>query len=215
MVKLGRFFLLGAACLGLLSFSNQGFAANKAAEKCFGSIDKIPYAMKGDIYALKSGDRRLPADFSKMKPEGSVYSTELWVPACDFTQGFPGVTTRNEWFAIDYNGTFTTKKDARFKFKLGSDDGSKLFIDGKVVIDNDGWHGMAYKEGSVNLKKGEHKIRVQFFQGPKTGLGLTLEWAEGNAQYSKFTTVTTDASSAGGLTGGAGGNMPSIPGMPH
>jgi hypothetical protein len=45
-----------------------------------------------------------------------------------------------------------------------SDDGSQLFIDDRLVVDNDGLHGMVQKAGAIALAKGLHKIKVTFFE---------------------------------------------------
>ena len=134
----------------------------------------MPFALKGDIYLLDVNTAKLP-DFSKMKPVGSIYTTELNMPTRHWDKGFPGVTDRFEWFAIDYNGVFLVKKIMTLKFKLSSDDGSKLYIDDAIVIDNDGLHSTQMKEGSIKLLPGRHKIEVQYFQGPKDEIALVLD----------------------------------------
>jgi len=154
----------------------------------FGGKEKVPYALKGDIYFLPENAPRLP-DFSQLTPVGSIYATELNVPRRDFSQGFPGVTNRFEWFAIDYNGKFVTSHACEYRFRITSDDGSKLFIDDQLVIDNDGQHGVQAKDGSMNLKQGIHKIRVQYFQGPRFEVALVLEIA---GEGEDFLTLKTD-----------------------
>ena len=47
---------------------------------------------------------------------------------------------------------------------MGSDDGSRLIIDGKVVVDNDGLHGSGDVAGQVALKAGMHFIEMRMFQ---------------------------------------------------
>ena len=47
-----------------------------------------------------------------------------------------------------------------------SDDGSKLIIDGALVINNDGYHATRAAEGSVPLAAGTHTIDVPYWQGP-------------------------------------------------
>jgi hypothetical protein len=86
-------------------------------------------------------DAKLPR-FEQGKPVGSVYTNVLQVPARDFHEGFPGVTDRIEWFVIDYNGRFWIQQAGYYHFSLTSDDGSKLYIDGKLVINNDGLHSV-------------------------------------------------------------------------
>ncbi|WP_081658613.1 PA14 domain-containing protein [Sporomusa ovata] len=59
-------------------------------------------------------------------------------------------------------------------FALNSDDGSRLYIDGNLAIDNDGIHSLAMEEASVFLNPGTHSIRVEYFQGPRYELALQL-----------------------------------------
>ena len=92
----------------------------------------------------------------------------------DFTLGFPGVPERFEWFAIDYTGNIWVAHAGRYHFTLASDDGSALFLDNRLVIDNDGIHPLVTKKGSVHLSVGAHEIRIAYFQGPRVQLGLIL-----------------------------------------
>ena len=94
-----------------------------------------------------------------------------------FDEGFPGVTDRFEWFAIDYTARFWVSEPGKYRFALASDDGSILYIDGKKVIQNDKQHPVVEKAGSVNLKMGEHAIRVSYFQGPRFQVALVLRVA--------------------------------------
>jgi azurin len=55
--------------------------------------------------------------------------------------------------------------DGDYSFFIASDDGSKLLIDGKVVINHDGPHSATQKMGSAKLTKGEHTLTVKYFQG--------------------------------------------------
>ena len=137
--------------------------------------------LEGKVYLLKPHTERLP-NFKKMKPVGSIYTTSLNIPPQRFNVGFPGVTDRFEWFAIDYNGKFWVTMAGEYNFGLTSDDGSKLYIDGHLVIDNDGLHSPAIGYGKRELKSGSHKIRVSYFQGPRDTVALVLSVARPN-QY--------------------------------
>lgn len=70
---------------------------------------------------------------------------------------------RPDKFAFEFNGFVKITKSDVYDFYTSSDDGSKLFIDGKLVVDNDGEHGDSEKTGKVALKKGFHSIKVQYF----------------------------------------------------
>jgi hypothetical protein len=130
--------------------------------------------MQGQIYLIPPGSQKLP-NFRKLKSKGSIYASRLNIPARDFTEGFPGVTDRFEWFAIDYNGRFWISTPGEYQFSLLSDDGSKLYIDNKVVIRNDGIHPAKAVVGSVRLTGDVHTIRVSYFQGPRMEVALILK----------------------------------------
>jgi cytochrome c len=79
-------------------------------------------------------------------------------------------------FGLQATGYLFLEKDDNVVFQLGSDDGSKLWIDGQLLIDNDGKHGMSPKEAEVALRAGYHPLRLDYFQGGG-GRGLVLKWA--------------------------------------
>lgn len=148
----------------------------------------ISTGLRGDIYFIPEQSPKLPK-FENLTPVGAVYTTELNVPRHNFTQGFPGITDRFEWFAIDYNGNFWIDKPGKYLWALMSDDGSKLYIDGHQVIDNDGVHGPRGLAGEAKLKRGEHQIRVSYFQGPRDTVALILAvMPPGDDEFSLFST---------------------------
>ena len=75
-------------------------------------------------------------------------------------------------------GRFWIDKPETYQFELTADDGANLYIDGQLVIDNDGTHAAITKTGSMALTKGIHTMRVSYFQGPKEELALILRVAE-------------------------------------
>jgi len=154
----------------------------------FGTTVFISGGLRGDIYFLPELTRKLPK-FEALRPVGTIYTTELNVPRHDFSIGFPGVTNRFEWFAIDYKGKFWVDKPGKYLWALLSDDGSKLFIDGHQVIDNDGTHPPKGIAATAKLKRGEHSIRVSYFQGPRTQVALILAVIPpGDDDFSLFST---------------------------
>jgi hypothetical protein len=142
-------------------------------ESRFGTTTVDPSRLRGEIYFLEPDTQSLPK-FEKLKPVGVIYANGLYLPTRDFAEGFPGVTDRFEWFALDYTGHFYIRKPGKYHFTLLSDDGSKLYIDGRTIIKNDGLHGTVRVDGSVNLKGGLHTIRISYFQGPRYGICLIL-----------------------------------------
>ena len=153
----------------------------------FGTTVVIPTGLRGEIYHLRRNTSRLP-NFKKMKPAGTIYTSSLNVPPQDFRQGFPGVTKRFEWFAIDYSGRFWIDKPGEYNFVLTADDGAVLYIDDQMVVDNDGVHATRDESGTTELGAGIHRIRVSYFQGPRFHVALVLRVAGPGEQLRVFST---------------------------
>ena len=79
-----------------------------------------------------------------------------------------------------YSGTLVAPKSSLYQFELRSDDGSRLWIDGKVVVDNDGLHAPADKSGFAPLEKGAHTIKVAWFNNSGNA-ALGLKWTTGSS----------------------------------
>ncbi|MBN2613123.1 MAG: M28 family peptidase [Bacteroidales bacterium] len=152
----------------------------------FGEKEEHINDFTGDIYFLPYNTVKLP-DFSTLVPVGKIYANSLHVIEQDFLNGFPGVTNRYEYFAIVYKGEFYINDSNLYYFLLCSDDGSKLYIDQELIIDNDYQHMITCKSNSIVLKKGSHKIEVQYFQGPRTRIALSLMYKKnGDSDYQIF-----------------------------
>jgi hypothetical protein len=82
-------------------------------------------------------------------------------------------------FAISFTGFINLPEAGDYTFYLLSDDGSRLYIDGKQVIENDGCHGETEKSGSITLTKGKHAIRIAYFENIN-GEALRLKYSFNN-----------------------------------
>lgn len=173
---------------GLLFLIAGGLlAAGQEQPVSFGTTVVVPGGLEGVVYHISKRSKVIP-DLRKIKPRGKIYVSSLNVPLRDFTEGFPGVTKRNEWFAIEYTGRFWIQKPGLYRFELTSDDGSRLFIDDQPVVDNDGIHALVTQSGSMELSGGIHRIRVQYFQGPRLQVALVLKVAGPGEQQRVFST---------------------------
>jgi outer membrane protein OmpA-like peptidoglycan-associated protein len=152
--------------------------ACKAPSGIFGSVHKMDVSMEGKIFLLpgKPDNPYVVAlkDFDSLHSTGSIYADKWDIPSRSFSEGFPGVTDRFEWFSLTYQGSIYIPATGSYRFRLSSDDGSQLFLDDSMVIDNDGVHGMRDKSAAVTLKQGNHNFRLRYFQGPAAELGLQL-----------------------------------------
>ena len=67
-------------------------------------------------------------------------------------------------FVVKWTGKLTISRSGRYKFQTCSDDGSNLYVGSRKVVNNDGLHGTRCREGSYDLRKGQHDITVNFFE---------------------------------------------------
>jgi hypothetical protein len=106
-------------------------------------------------YAYYEGQWDKLPDFAGMKPKATGES-----------KGFElTLARRQNDMAMRFEGHLKLASDADYKFHATSDDGSKVWIDDKLVVDNDGVHPPTTRSGSVKLTKGTHKIVVGVFNG--------------------------------------------------
>jgi len=92
---------------------------------------------------------------------------------------FPGTDMADHFYAR-WSGRIKIPRDGKYTFFTESDDGSRLWIDGKVVVDNGGLHAMEEKSGEVDLKAGEHDLKVELFENDGD-VGCKLSWEAPNA----------------------------------
>jgi alpha-L-rhamnosidase len=106
---------------------------------------------------------KLP-DFSKLTPrrQGLVYSL-----------GLGGLDVPKYEFALQFMGFLLIQTEGNYRFFVMSNDGSQLYIDGRLVVDNDEEHLMEEKSGSIFLSAGRHPIELTYFQSGG-GLGVTV-----------------------------------------
>jgi hypothetical protein len=70
----------------------------------------------------------------------------------------------DDYFGLQIVGKLRIDETRHYTFFLNSDDGSKLFIDGSLVVDNDGRHAPLKVAGTTKLAAGYHDLEVQYFQ---------------------------------------------------
>jgi len=68
-------------------------------------------------------------------------------------------------FGCVFEGYLKIEKEGYYSFALCSSDGSKFFINGREIINNDGLHASDwYKSYVVPLQKGFYPVRLEYFQ---------------------------------------------------
>jgi len=130
-------------------------------------------AFRADVCFIEPSVRLL-TDITICVPVATFFTNELNVSPRRFDRGFPGLGTRTEWFAIKYSGKFSVQAEDSYTFRLLSDDGARLEIDGRVVLNNDGQHMPIAVSRNVRLDAGVHDFFVFYYQGPPDFVALQL-----------------------------------------
>ncbi|HEY5592288.1 MAG TPA: PA14 domain-containing protein [Paludibacter sp.] len=71
---------------------------------------------------------------------------------------------KTDGYGMLYTGYLNVPVEGPYTFNIASDDGSKLYIDGKLIVDNDGVHAQVEKESIAYLKSGKHVFRLEYFE---------------------------------------------------
>jgi len=88
-------------------------------------------------------------------------------PKIDFNWGgkAPASGMDHKRFSIRWTGLIQIPETGNYTLFTTSDDGSMLYIDDKLVVDNSGQHGAIAVGGEVTLKAGSsHRIRIDYQQ---------------------------------------------------
>lgn len=117
-------------------------------------------------YFKHTGFDFLP-DFDNFEPQKVGTSTVITIE---------DLRDQDDYFAFEFEGFIEITEAGRYTFFTNSDDGSKLFIHGQEIVNNDGTHGMREREGEVMLLEGLHPIKIQYFEnGGGEGLKVTYK----------------------------------------
>jgi hypothetical protein len=120
-----------------------------------GAKVSLPLGPGTTSYSYFEGNWDQLPDFSKIKANANGTA-----PAFDLS-----VARRDNDYGILFEGAFSVATPGNFRFTTTSDDGSRVLIDGKRVVNNDGIHAPKSASGRIDLTKGVHKVVVEFFQG--------------------------------------------------
>ena len=137
--------------------------------------DHLP-ALDSSKLTLKDGLKASWYDYSGSKCEDiataklkkDFITTGLYIP-----KGVKGN------IGLLFEGYFNAPKDDVYTFRLISDDGSMLYINDKVIVNNGGAHAQREKVGQKALAKGLHKLNAEYFDNNGGMLKLVVLSSDG------------------------------------
>jgi len=67
-------------------------------------------------------------------------------------------------FSVEWTGFIVVNRAGQHQFTTVSDDGSEIEIDGRIVVENGGRHGVQESRGAIPLERGIHPIAIRYEQ---------------------------------------------------
>jgi hypothetical protein len=151
--------------LGDGGFPIQSIAATVLDEHGEGIVE-LPESFDGFLALYAEGIDFGPAAFARIDP----------IIDFNYQGGRADDRLPPDGFCIRWTGTLHVPEDGEYTFYLTSDDGSRLYLDNAMVIDNWGHHADVEKTWTGHLTQGTHQIRIDYYE--EFGWGAAyFEWS--------------------------------------
>jgi hypothetical protein len=166
----------GAYALAAVATDNDGLSRTSTVV----NITVLPppkgyaYGVNVDFHDFTTNNASMPALEGKTPAVSRVDDQINYATTTNVWPGLP--LTMKDTFASRHDGWLMVETSGTYTVYLKSDDGSKLWLDGELVIDNDGAHSSRELSAERLLVNGAHRLRVEFFEN-SLDAGLALSWA--------------------------------------
>jgi len=123
--------------------------------------------LKGSFKSVPASPKGLGVRYSYY--EGNFTSVEEVLKSPVKSRGiapslsFDGISRVDDYFGFEFSALLKIEQSGDYYLSLASIDGSKLYLDGQLLIDCN-VDGGGYDEVYINLEKGWHRIRIPFFE---------------------------------------------------
>jgi hypothetical protein len=138
------------------------FEFEKAMPRRSVTVEDLQPGLLVEHYEQDGSWRELP-EFGTLAAEGNEITDRI----------HHAIGGREENYGLQFRGYISVPQTGVYGFHLSSDDGSRLYLAGDVIVENDGIHGTRERSGYVALEAGTHPIEIHFFQGAG-GVSLRL-----------------------------------------
>jgi beta-glucosidase len=117
--------------------------------------------------------------FNNVKFEGQPVFTRVDTNInFDYKVGSPDPKIANDNFSIRWTAKFTAPQTRKYHFSVSSDDGSRLYIDGKMMIDNWKDHGERAMTCEINMDAAKtYDMKIEFYEGAGDAV-IRLGWKD-------------------------------------
>ena len=155
----GSFTITESTTIQAATFTDEG-VRSRVMHRDFEKVslqpsDKIRNPKPGLSYSYYEGDWSFLPDFEAMKPVKEGVTDKISIE---------GHADKRDDIGLVFEGYVEVPESGIYTAFTESDDGSRLYINDKMVVDNDGLHGRQTRTGQVALEKGYHNVRIEFFE---------------------------------------------------
>lgn len=143
-------------------------------------LTSLPASLQTEAGASGFGQQGIQVDYFAPNPPNVAIET-----LADLTPQESGIVPEISFdvpqrksdnkFALMFSGYIRIPKTGRYRFYTASDDGSRLYIDDRLIVNNDGLHGMVEKKRQTKLSAGVYPFVVTYFDNGG-GDGLKVSW---------------------------------------
>ena len=130
------------------------FMSNAEIQPALDAIGWVTGSGSGLNVKYYEGSWSAIPDFSTLTP---VFEDVASIPT-------PTIRNIDDHYGLQFSGYISIGTAGTYTFYTNSDDGSNLYIDGTLVVSNDGLHGIQERSGVITLDIGRHQIQVDFFE---------------------------------------------------
>jgi alpha-D-xyloside xylohydrolase len=140
-----------------------------------------PGIVPGSVFQTPDGKPGLAVQYFEGvnfdKPAGKVIEPKVdcrW-PGPPLAEPPGGLHSCNN-FSARWEAIMTMPEDGEYEIGAEGDDGVRLWLDGKLVVDDWGVHAMRWKEQKLQFSKGQKvAVKIEYFQG-NGERGLRMGW---------------------------------------
>lgn len=147
------------------------FLVHAISRAMYHTSDPAPETIPTEVLQTPDGARGLAVQYfdgeNFEKTAGTTIDAKVdhtW-PGPPLANPPPGLTDFNH-FSGRWEGTITAPEDGEYEIGVEVDDGARLFLDGKLVIDDWNYAAKRYKGAKITLTKDQKvAVKLEYFQG--------------------------------------------------
>ena len=118
-----------------------------------------------DLLHYQFFDRDVATAFTTVANIPTIGGVEGFAAGFDVATLAQQLSGNTDYFGIRYTGSIHVATGGSYTFYTNSDDGSALYVDGAMVVNNDFSQGATERAGAVTLTAGTHAIEIRYFEG--------------------------------------------------